>query len=388
MNENLNFKYLPESQTRAKLMSRIILYSFLILLSANLVFGQNKEQVIRDYIDSVYAANPEAVGFLIYVEAPEENLTMSYTVGYANRETHEQLLPSCPVLIASNTKPYVAGTILRLVERGRIYLDQPVKMILKPQSTKVLTDAGYNLDRITIMHLLSHTSGIRDYVDEGYFNFIDTHKKYKWTREEQIARAASEGAPLANPADTFRYADMNYLLLTEIIENITKKPFYESIRSLLNYKKHHLNDTWFVKLEEKPSNSNPLAHQYWDKYSWDTYDLDPSWDLYGGGGMAATVKDVAMYFQNLFNGKIVKNPNVLEMMNKDVPPNFEINYCLGIRKISISGLTCYNHGGGLGTDVVFIPKYNASIAVAALEASHRQVALKIRDEIVRLLGSE
>lgn len=361
-------------------------YFLLFLAFVNRSQAQNIQQALQQYIDSIYAANSEAVGFLVHIEAPDQHLFWSYAVGYSNRDTHKKLLVNQPVLIASNTKPYVAATILRLAEQNKIRIDQPIIECLSSKTEKILSAAGYNTQSITLKHLLSHTSGIRDYVDESYFKFIDAHKKYEWTRDEQIRRAAKTGKPLAEPGDTFRYADINYLLLTEVIEQSTKMPFYTAMRRLLDYQKLHLQETWFTKLEKTPAKAAPRAHQYWDEYSWDTYELDPSWDLYGGGGMVATVKDMALFFQDLFNGKVIQNKNVLEMLYQDVPPNLEINYCLGIRKIHIAGLTGYNHGGGLGTDVVYLPKLHATISVVALEAAHRPVALEIRNEIARQLS--
>ena len=349
--------------------------------------AQYAEEDFKQIVDSVYAKNPEAVGFLVHVEMPDKNISWSYAVGLSNKQTSEKLLTNQPVLIASNTKPYVAATILRLVEQGKLNIEQPIEKLISEKSANALLVAGYSLKDITVKHLLSHTSGIRDYVDDEYFSFINTHPKYNWTRDEQIARAAKNGIPLAEPGGIFNYADVNFVLLTEVIETFTKKPFYESIRTLLAYKEQHLDETWFVKLEEKPKKAIPLAHQYWDERGgWDTYDLDPSWDLYGGGGIASTIKDMAMFFQKLFEGDIIKNKLILSKMVEDVPPDLEINYCLGIRKLPVAGFVSYSHGGGLGTDVVYIPELNASIAVASLEASHRPVALEISREIAKQLS--
>lgn len=358
---------------------------FLCLVFTTQLQAQDIEQRFQQVVDSVYAANPASVGFLVHVEAPDRRISWSCAVGEANRQTHEKLLPDQPVLIASNTKPYVAATILRLVEQGKIQVDQPIGALLTPETEKRLSAAGYQTGKITLKHLLSHTSGIRDYVDEAYFQFVDAHRNHAWTRDEQIVRAMQAGSPYTAPGDTFRYADINYVLLTEVIETCTRISFYEAIRSLLGFKRQRLPATWFVKLEKIPAKTAPMAHQYWDKYGWDTYDLDPSWDLYGGGGMASTVKDMALFFRKLFEGKIIRDREVLAMMYRDVPPNLEINYCLGIRKITIAGLTGYNHGGGLGTDVVYVPELNATIAVAVLEASHRPGAQEISKEIARLL---
>ncbi|SEW01932.1 D-alanyl-D-alanine carboxypeptidase [Chryseobacterium wanjuense] len=358
---------------------------FLIMLASVNVCAQNIQQKIKNTVDSIYAANLKAVGFAVYVEAPDQKLSFGYATGYENRDTKHKLSMDQPVLIASTTKPYVAASILRLVEKGKLDIEQPIKDYLSQRSETELTQAGYNTSRITIKNLLSHTSGIRDYVDAEYFKFIGEHPKYIWTRDEQIAKATRLGKPLSQPGEGFKYADINYVLLTEIIENITHLPYYLSIRKLLSYKNNGLLITRFAKFEKERKNTPEQAHQYWDEFGWDTYNLDPSWDLYGGGGIITNVKEMSSYFQQLFNGKIIKNKRVLALMTQDVLPNLEVNYCLGIRKITYAGILGYNHGGGLGTDLIYIPELNASIAIAVLEASHRPIAVEISKEIVKLL---
>ncbi len=347
--------------------------------------GQTIQQRFQQVVDSAFASNPDAIGFMLHVEAPDKNISWSYAVGFDGKKSSQALQVSQPVLIASNTKPYVAAAILRLVENKQLEITQTIDNLLSEKSRNVLRNAGYELNQITVKQLLSHTSGMRDYVDEGYFQFITEHKTYQWTRYEQITRAASLGKPLAKPGELFRYADINYILLTEIIENTTHQPFYEAMRSLLKFKKQGMKSTWFIQLEKMPKKIPHMAHQHWNHFSWEIDSLNPSWDLYGGGGMASNVKEMAVFFQNLFNGKIIKDTRVLALMYQDVPPNLEINYCLGIRKIKAHGLLEYNHGGGLGTDVVYIPELNASIAISSLEADKRPVAVEISKELVRLL---
>lgn len=358
----------------------------LIILAASHSYAQNLQQKIKKIADSTYAANPKAVGFALYVEAPDQKLSFGYATGYNNRDTQQTLKVDQPVLIASTTKPYIAAALLRLAEKGKLTIDYPIKKYLSPRSEKELSQAGYDTSRITIKHLLSHTSGIRDYVDAGYFKFIGEHPQYAWTRDEQIARAAQLGKPLAQPGEGFKYADINFVLLTEIIENITHRPYYLSIRKLLSYNKNGLQITRFAKFEKAGRNTPEQAHQYWDEFGWDTYNLDPSWDLYGGGGIVTNVKEIALFFQQLFNGSLIKNKNILYQMTTDVPANLEINYCLGVRKIKYAGYLGYNHGGGLGTDAIYIPQLNASVAVVALEAGHRPVAVEMSKQIITLLS--
>ncbi|HCN11349.1 MAG TPA: hypothetical protein DIS75_03265 [Chryseobacterium sp.] len=335
--------------------------------------------------DSIFAANPQAIGVLIHVEAPDRNLSCNYAVGNDGKNATKKLEAHQPLLIASTTKTYVSAAVLRLVEKKKLKLDQPIKELLTAVTVQKLSAAGYDLNAITVKHLLSHTSGIRDYVDENYFKFISENKQFNWTRELQLERSASLGAPLGKAGSVFKYADVNYVLLTEIIEQKTGKPFYTAMRRLLKYRCNGLKSTWFINLEQKPKNTLPMVKQYWSTFSWNIPDLNPSWDLYGGGGIASTVSDMAHFYQKLFNGKIVKNRAVLQQMYTDVPPDFITNYCLGIRKIKVHGITGYNHGGGLGTDVTYFPELNATISVAVVEADKRSAALALRDEVVKLL---
>ena len=58
-----------------------------------------------------------------------------------------------PVLIASTTKTFMAATILRLAENGKLNINQNIKDLIAETSKMQLTKAGYNLDSITIRHL-------------------------------------------------------------------------------------------------------------------------------------------------------------------------------------------------------------------------------------------
>lgn len=355
---------------------RLLLSLTVSVALSSSVFAQNTETLFQKIVDSTYNAHPEMIGLIVNVESPDHHISWRYAAGHNGNKSNMSIDPAQPLLIASTTKPFMAAAVLRLIENGKININDPLKGLLTSQTVKVLTNAGYDLNKINVRHLLSHTSGINDYVTENYFSFISSHKTHHWTRDEQIALAGKE-KKLGEPGTVFRYADINYVLISEIIEQKTGKPFYQALRSLLDYKKLGLNNTWFIQLERQPKKSLPLVNQYWKQFDWEIKDLNPSWDLYGGGGIASNVKDMAQFFQLLFNGKVIKDQKVLQLMYTDVPPNLDINYCLGIRKIKSGGMTAYNHGGGLGTDAIYIPEINASIASASVEAGKRSVAVEL-----------
>lgn len=329
------------------------------------------QTVFKQKVDSIYDKNKDAVGIIVHVEAPKHNISWSYAKGVANTSTNQALEDQQPVLIASNTKPYVAAAILRLVEKGELSIDQPIANLLSKKTRHLFESDGYNLAVITIKNLLSHTSGIQDYVDEAYFEFVNQHPKYKWKKDEQIKRSIDIGNPQP-VGEKFSYADINYLLLTEIIEQKTQQPFYAAIRNLLRYRELNLTKTWFINLEQYPENTLPLAHQYASKYNWDSYTIDPSWDLYGGGGIAATAKEAALFFQYVFDGKIIQDNQLLEAMHTYVLPPDQSKYCLGIYHFDM-GFNAYYHGGWWGTDVIYSPESDATITVFTLQKGFQHV---------------
>ncbi|MDM1546790.1 serine hydrolase [Empedobacter falsenii] len=335
-------------------------------------FGVAQLQTIfQSKIDSIYEKNKDAVGIIVHVEAPKQNISWSYAKGVSDIKTNKVLNHQQPVLIASNTKPYVAVAILRLVEKGQVTIDQPIKNLLSKKTLKLLEKDGYDLNTITVKHLLSHTTGIQDYVDDAYFELVNQHPKYKWTKAEQIKRAMEIGSP-QKVGEKFSYGDINYLLLAEIIEQKTHQPFYKAIRDLLKYKELGLTKTWFIDLEKYPQQTLPLAHQYADKYNWDSYDLNPSWDLYGGGGIASTAKESALFFQYLFDGKIIQNKQILDSMSTYVLPPDQSKYCLGIYHFDL-GFNAYYHGGWWGTDVIYSPESDATITVFTLQKGFQHI---------------
>src|SRR5262249_12470151 len=131
-----------------------------------------------------------------------------------------------------------------------------------------------------------------------------------WTRAEQLRFAMTHGHPLAAPGREFHYADTGYILLGEILERTTGRPLGSALASLLDYRKLGLNDT----LLETPGGreAGQRAHQYLGTL--DTTAFDPSFDLYGGGGLVSTVDDLARFYAALLGGKVFHRPGTLRTM--------------------------------------------------------------------------
>ncbi|MEM6394856.1 MAG: serine hydrolase domain-containing protein [Bacteroidota bacterium] len=355
---------------RLKLAARLTLALGLWLSISIEAHTQDLQDKLDALLDSVYQDHQDALGILIHVESPDYDLSWTRAVGFADSSRTIPLDINQPVLIASNTKTYVSAAILRLVEQRSISLSDPIKGLLGQDTRMLLEGDGYDLSRITIRHLLSHTSGIHDYVDDDYFGFVIENPQYEWTREEQMERAMVIGEPLAESGVAFSYSDINYLLLTEIIETQTQQDFFKAMRSLLNYDSLDLKHTWFKDLEPTPTDLPDFVHQYAQDYRWDSYEINHSWDLYGGGGIASTAKDAALFYQYLFEGKVIEDNGVLKEMYTYVLPEKESKYCLGLYKLNF-GYELYYHGDWWGTGVNYSPDTNTSIAVFTLVKDKR-----------------
>ena len=214
-------------------------------------------------LDSIYKANKDAVGILVHIESPNKNLSWSGAVGFSDKNSKDSLFKDHPVLIASNTKTYVSVAVLRLIEQSKLDLNQSIDTLIYEETNKLLQSDGYNTSAITVSQLLNHTSGIYDYAGtEDYMQRIKDDPEHSYTRNEQIDMAVKMGDPLGGAGDVFAYADTNYLLLTEIIERITKQPFYTSLRELINYDKLGMHSTWFSTLEEYPEDLKPVSYTH------------------------------------------------------------------------------------------------------------------------------
>lgn len=361
---------------------------FILIFLTNQLFAQSLEEKLQNALDSIYKAHPASVGLMVHVESPENQVSWSGASGLSDKK--QKLEADQPALIASSIKTYVSATILRLVEEKKLSINQPIGSLLTPKTQKLFKKDGYDFNAIQIQHLLSHTSGIEDYANQDYIDFKDKNRKYRWTRDEQLALTIKVGDPLGAPGKQFSYADANYLLLTEIMEQVTGLSFYDAMSQLLRYKELGINQTWFPTLEKKPKNTKALVHQYWGEYKWDSYDMDISWDLYGGGGIACPTRDLAKFIYHYFNSDIVKDQTIQNLIFTEIKTKEteEYPYYLGLSRDHYHGIDGFGHGGFWGTVMMHFPEINTSFAVYVLERDKRILRRDILSSLTRIVLQE
>lgn len=327
---------------------------------------------LQPVLDSILAANPDVPGLAVHIESRRRSLSWSGVAGLADRDRKVRLSPAHAFRIASNTKTYIAAAALRLWEGGKLGLDDPIARHLSAESGRVLVAGGYDLDRITIRHLLSHTSGLYDYaMDSAYSNRVVTQPSHRWTRLEQLQFAVDHGAPYGEPGERYHYADTGYILLGEIIERGSGLPLARALRVLLSYGRLGLRSTWLETLEPRPAAVRGRAHQF--QGDLDTYRFDPSLDLYGGGGLAATTRDMAVFTRALFAGGVYGRPETADTMLTRVDAAGMTGYRFGIGETALNGYRAYGHSGYWGTFSYYLPDLDLAIAGSVLQNQRRDL---------------
>jgi len=326
---------------------------------ANSSIQSQLDQVIREFA----ANNATIPGVAVFVDQHRHHFTWAGAVGFADPQNKTPLTAEHPIRIASVTKTFVAAAVLRLVEQRRMHLDRSVDHYLSTDSLTTLRKGNYRTARMTVRHLLTHRAGLVDYYEnQTFMQLAAENPQRRWTRAEQLTYAVEAGQPLFAPGAGYHYSDTGYILLGEIMERRTGTSLGAALRQLIGYSRLNMHSTWHESIEPEPRALLPRAHQFEGKR--DIYNIDPSIDLYGGGGLVSTVGDMARFMQGLFGGKVFTRPETLEIMVSAPKGEKTSHYRMGIAVKEIAGIKVYLHNGYWGTSAAFAPSLNLAIGIS------------------------
>lgn len=319
--------------------------------------GEDLDGRLQRVLEGFHAANAAAPGIIVHVEIPSRGFDWTAAVGQAERDSAEPLTTDRTFRIASNTKTYVAAAILRLAESGKLSLDDPLGVHLSPDQAALLAADGYNLDAMTIGQVLSHTSGLFEHpADPRYEEAILADPHHRWTRLEQVARCVEWGDPVGAPGEKFSYSDTGYIILGGIIERKTGQHLGTAVRDLLDFQALGLDVTWWEILEDEPAAAAERAHQYYGDL--DTYDWDPSLDLYGGGGLVSNVREMGLFTRLLVQGKVLRQEASLSAMIG----GGTADYRLGLAAAELGGYLAWGHTGFWNTFSYYLPALDLTVS--------------------------
>ncbi|MGE5400367.1 MAG: serine hydrolase domain-containing protein [Ignavibacteriales bacterium] len=193
-----------------------IVFVFLFLQAqTGLIFSQvDKTKEIDKVLNDFYSSGKFQGSVLI---GNDNGIVYEKGFGYSNIEYSVPNTPQTKFRIASLTKAFTSLLVMQQVQEGKIKLDARITDYIPDYPAKTGS-------KITIQHLLSHTSGLGHYeVIPGFFQY-NSYLPYKHT---DFIKLFWNQPLLSEPGTKFRYSSLGYYILGVILEKVTGKTYEE-----------------------------------------------------------------------------------------------------------------------------------------------------------------
>jgi len=299
------------------------------------------EQMIQSYV-----ADKQFMGSILVMQNGQVLLDKGY--GCANLEWQIPNSPTTKFRLGSITKQFTAAAILLLEEQGKLKITDLI--------TKYLPDIPAAWNDITIVNLLTHTSGIPNYTSFPDFISITTSTK---TPEQQIELFRNK--PLDyQPGASYAYNNSGYVLLGYLIELISGQSYQDFVLNTI-FKPLAMNDSGY------DTHAAIMLHRASGyTISTDGFRNADYLDMsipYSAGSLYSTTQDLRRWLEGLFTGKIL-SPQSLKKMITPVTND----YGLGVIMQPVDGCNTIMHGGGINgfsTMMLYSPEDKLMVIVLA-----------------------
>ncbi|MEZ0389363.1 MAG: serine hydrolase, partial [Verrucomicrobium sp.] len=289
-------------------------------------------------LNSVIAAevSGETPGYAVLVSR-DGKILWEAGFGMANLATKEAVTPGTVFRIGSITKQFVASAVLLCEEEGRFSVNDPLSRFFPDYP------GG---DKITLKHLLTHTSGIKSYTSLPDFM---THVKEPRTPEQMMAGFQNLPPDFA-PGAGFAYCNSGYFLLAEVVRRASGES-YDSLLQRRVYLSQHMYSTG----PHRPSLGLAFeARGYQEAGSKWRPAVDWHMSQAGGAGeLYSTVGDLQRWNEAVF-GDHVLTPESRKKAHTPEPKAgseaagaFAQKYAFGWMADEVRGLKVISHSGGL-----------------------------------------
>jgi CubicO group peptidase (beta-lactamase class C family) len=317
---------------------------------------QASDAAIAAAVDSIANSavlGGEVAGMSVAVERNGKTI-IARGYGLADREAGVKADSATVYRIGSITKQFTAAAVMKLVEEGKIRLDEPIQTYLPGYPT--------GTHRVLVRHLLNHTSGIRSYTALGprWFSRSSTDLP----TDSIIAMFRDEPFDFAPGAD-FRYNNSGYFLLGRIIENVSGKSYAEFVTERF-FRPLALGSTSYCPNE-------PARPRHAVGYNRGAQGLGPSRPIsmthpYAAGALCSNVLDLLRWWNALEGGRVVSLASYRAMTTPDtLTGGRPMRYAYGLSTGDLGTHKAIAHGGGINGFVTYLGRYPAdSLTVVVL----------------------
>ncbi|MFC5602484.1 serine hydrolase domain-containing protein [Sporosarcina koreensis] len=286
-----------------------------------LLFGRdshgNLSGSISEQIDQ-YLLNQEFQGTVLISKDGE----VLFEKGYGKAAPNLQNSTDTLYQIASLSKSFTAVAIMQLAEKQLLTVDDSL--------AKYFPDFP-NADTITIGHLLSHSSGIPDYLKPDYQ--FDYSKEWEPTEIIEVVR----NEPLEfTPGESFSYSNSGYVLLGLIIEQVSGQAYSDYIEEHI-FKPSGMHNSMFETKE-----GLPIAEGHVEGKSGPRMDDSAA---YAAGDIISTAEDLALFDEALRQNLLVSE-ETSKLMGTTHASKFPYKYGYGWYTQDVLGHKAVGHSGG------------------------------------------
>lgn len=279
-------------------------------------------------------------------------IVFSGAQGLADVETGRPITVDTVFRLGSITKQFTAALLLKLVDDGKLSLDDPLSKFLP-----AYPEPG---GHATIRQLLNHTSGIRSYTSLP--TYIATMSR-PHTTEQVIALFRNERADF-EPGTDWRYDNSGYALLAAVVEAVTGQPWHVALTERITGPLGLSSIRYGVEEESIAARALPYST------SPGGVQLAPAIHMSvpsGAGALVGSVRDMARFAFALHHGKVVSAASYVQMIAPTALPNSRsVPYGFGLGTEELRGFKGIGHNGGINggsTDSIYLPEKDLFVAV-------------------------
>ncbi len=310
------------------------LLAVILLMSAAFCFAADKAKELQQLM-SVYNQAGQFNGSVLVADQGKIIFEKGY--GWANMEWRIPNTPTTKFRLGSITKQFTSMLVMQLVAEGKLSLDDKLSSLL-PYYRK---DTG---GKVTLKHLLTHTSGIPSYTDDS--KLYPVMSKESIPVKDFVLKYCS-GDLQFEPGTNWRYDNSGYFLLGAILEQATGKPYEALLRERI-FEPLGMNDTGYDHLAPVI----PRRASGYRRIPTGTYDNAEYLDMsvpYAAGSLYSTVEDLYKWDQALYTEKLLP-AKYKEIMWTPVMQNYAFGW--GVRSTNgkddvTTGEKIMAHNGGI-----------------------------------------
>lgn len=248
---------------------------------------------------------------------------------------------SIPNEIGSASKMFTAAAVLQLIEEGKTTLETPFTDILPGDTLYdglAVVDGVNYIDSIKVRNLLNHTSGMPDYFIEGNDSLEiekNANPNLHFSLADLIDRSKRSPKEKFVPGSKYEYSNINYILLGEIIHKLSGQTYQDYIQEHI-FDPLGMEHSYFGTV-------NPPAKQAAGHHEGKVVQM-PYTMAGAAGEIIATLDDMIVFIDALYEGRLYKNPETNAMQLNEYYQDMGMGMHYGLGMININNAS-WGHAG-------------------------------------------